>query len=164
MLSRPDPPPAQSGQAETQPEHRLKPPTGAPKTRVLVVEDKGDEAYVCKHLLKKEGMEILSAGTCKEGLRMARDEQPDLMVVDEILPDGDGHEFALKIKLLPELARVPVVGIGAVNTDPAPEGFAAYLAKPIRREKFCKTIRDLLGQSTRTQVKERRRRPLKLKS
>ena len=165
MLSRPTPKTGGRATAPREPQE-----TEAPaQARVLVVEEKGAEDYVCRYLLEEEGMQVLSAQTCSDGLRLAKENQPDVVVVDLTLPDGDGHEFALEVKLVPELARMPVVGIGTMaahqmSREPSPQLFAAYLTKPIRRAKFCKTIRDVLGRRTARKVKERRDKPFKVES
>ena len=153
---------------QTEEEQKTRKARAKAQGRVLVVEDKEDEVEEWRYLLEEEGFEVLSAKTRKEGLRLAQQGQLELVVVDLALPEGDGKEFALEIKLLPDLARVPVVGIGATALDGKASDprkiFAAYLTKPIAREKFRKTVRDLLGRRVTREVKARRDRPLKVKS
>jgi len=133
--------------------------------RVLVIEDKADEQEICRYLLEREGFEVLTAATCKEGLRLARQAQPELVVVGLTLPDGEGKEVALEIKLLPALARVPVVGIGAMALESGRDkAFAAYVKTPVAREKFRATVRELLGRRIGREVDARRDRPLEVKS
>ena len=133
----------------------------------LVVEENAENG--CRELLEREGLEVLTAKRRKEGLRVAQEEHPDLVVVDLGLPDGEGKELALEMKLLPQLARVPVIGIRATPVNEKETGrkqeiFDGYLTRPFRREEFRKIVRELLGRRVTREVAARRDRPLKIKS
>ena len=137
------------------------------QTSVLLVEEDGDDATVCQYLLEREGLTVLRARTRREGADIACQQQPQLVVVDATLSDGGGYELAMELKLMPALAQVPVVGLSAFSShseapEPPPDVFAAFLTKPIRREAFSRTIRDLLATRTERSVKQRRDRPLRM--
>jgi response regulator RpfG family c-di-GMP phosphodiesterase len=135
------------------------------ETRVLLVSEENDDAAMCRYLLEQEGLKVVRAKNQREGLQMARREQAQLVIVDATLPDGGGHEFALALKLRPKLARVPVVLLSNVSENAQQrQVFAAWLRKPVRREKFCRTIRDVLELRMRRRVRQQRDRTLNLES
>ena len=139
------------------------------QTSVLLVEEEGDDAAVCQYLLEREGLTVLRARTRREGADIARQQQPQLVVVDATLSDGGGYELAMELKLIPALAQVPVVALSAFSShadapEAPPDLFAAFLTKPIQRETFSRIIRGLLATRTERSVQQRRDRPLRMES
>jgi two-component system phosphate regulon response regulator PhoB len=61
--------------------------------RILVVEDEADIREVLDYNLKREGYDVVLASTAKDGLRLARERRPDLVLLDLMLPDGSGTEL-----------------------------------------------------------------------
>ena len=122
----------------------------------------------CRDLLEREGMEVLGAKGSKEGLRLAQHEHPDLVAVDLGSLENEGKEVGLEMKLLPGLARVPVVAICATATakDSISKRkiFDACVAAPIKADAFRRIIRELLGRRVTREIAARRDRPLKVKS
>ena len=68
------------------------------KARILLVEDDADLARGLSFNLRHEGYEVLLAGTVKDGKRMAARDGADLVVLDLMLPDGDGLEVLRSIR------------------------------------------------------------------
>jgi two-component system phosphate regulon response regulator PhoB len=60
--------------------------------RILVVEDEADIREVLEYNLKREGHDVVLSGTAKDGLRLAREKRPDLILLDLMLPDGSGTD------------------------------------------------------------------------
>jgi two-component system cell cycle response regulator len=82
-------------------------------TRILVV----DNSYINIELLKSTfepfGYEIIAAQDIQEGLRLAAETQPDLILSDVHLPGGDGFEFIQVVKADPELSSIPFLFISS---------------------------------------------------
>ncbi len=105
--------------------------------KVLVVED--DPALLRDHsaMLADEGYQVIEASTCADGLRLARAESPDLILLDATLPDGDGVGVCQKIKAHEGLRDTFVVMLSGMNTTAEHQaealnaGADGYLAKPI---------------------------------
>ena len=128
----------------------------------LVVEDNAEDR--CGDLLEREGLEVLTATTREQGLQVAQEQHPELVVVD-LSPESGGKELAMELKLLPALARVPVIGIRSTpGQDADVKVFDACLSRPIDREELRKVVRQLLGRRVKREVAARRDRPLKIKS
>ena len=139
------------------------------QTSVLLVEEEGDDAVVCQYLLEREGFTVLRARTQREAAELAQQQRPELIIADVTLPDGGGYDLAMEVKRMPELAHVPVVGLSAFSShpqapEPPPQVFAACLTKPVHRESFSRTIRDLLTERMAQSVKQRRDRALKIEA
>jgi DNA-binding response OmpR family regulator len=133
-----------------------------------VIEEKENENG-CGDMLDREGLRVLRATGRSEGLRVAREQHPDLLVIVLGTSEREGKELAMEVKLLPELARVPVIAVGAraERTEAAErtrEIFDGYVTEPIAREEFRKVVRKLLGRRVTREVKARRDRPLRMKS
>src|SRR5258707_10339403 len=73
------------------------PPSGG-RRRVLIVEDEPDLVRGLRDALEFEGFEILSSGLGREGVRLARDRAPDLVLLDLMLPDMNGFAVCEEIR------------------------------------------------------------------
>ena len=74
--------------------------------RILVVEDEQDLRQVLEYNLKGAGYEVLAAGRGEDGLRLARDGHPDLVLLDLMLPDISGTEVCKSLKDSPATRNV----------------------------------------------------------
>ena len=85
--------------------------------RILVVEDEADIREVLDYNLKREGHEVVLAPTAKEGLRLARERRPDLVLLDLMLPDGSGTEVCKTLRQDPATRGVRVVMLTAKGEE-----------------------------------------------
>ena len=76
--------------------------------KVLIIDD--DEAIIgiWGTVLKKDGFEVLSAGTGKLGLEIAQKNLPDFILLDQIIPDMKGNDVLQQLKANPQTAAIPV--------------------------------------------------------
>lgn len=103
---------------------------------VLVVDDNELNVKLACDLLQKAGMRTLAAVTAEEGLRLAREHTPDVVLMDLRLPDLDGTEAARQLAADPRTTHIPVLALSAVRVDEAKAwfrdaGFVGYIEKPI---------------------------------
>ncbi len=80
---------------------------------MLVVDDHVDERQITKILLEHFGYEVSTAGSAEEALSLAQDGQPDLIVMDILMPDMDGLEAIERLAADPETAAIPVLAYTA---------------------------------------------------
>ena len=84
-------------------------PTAKKKIKVLVVEDDSFLAGIYTTKLGLEGFEVLSAGDGEAGLKMAKKEIPDIILLDILMPKMDGFEVLDELKKDPTTQKVPVI-------------------------------------------------------
>src|SRR4029077_15878720 len=79
--------------------------------RILVIEDHEENRRILRDLLTSGGYEIIEATTGLEGVDMAEQEHPDLILMDIQLPGIDGYEATRRIKANPTLHRIPIIAV-----------------------------------------------------
>jgi len=118
--------------------------------RILIIEDNLLNLELTTDLLEANGFAVSSAQTAEEGLRMARELLPDLVLMDFSLPGMDGLTATKNIKADPATRPLTVVGLSA-NAMKGDEEIAlaagcdGYLTKPIDTRTFITTIRKFIS-------------------
>jgi CheY-like chemotaxis protein len=120
-----------------------------PAARILVVEDDPNVQHPLRAVLHQYGYEVISAADGVEGLRMARAYQPDLMIVDVMMPNMDGWTMLQQIRAQPEFALVPAIFLTALPVqDTMVESFKLggldYIPKPFRFEDVINKVAQAL--------------------
>jgi two-component system cell cycle response regulator DivK len=123
---------------------------GAAAKRILVVEDNELNMRLFHDLLKAHGYDILKAHDGLEGLQMAREHRPDLILMDIQLPGISGLAASKSIKEDDVLKTIPIIAVTAFamkgDEDKIRDaGCDAYIAKPISAPSFLKTVKDFLS-------------------
>jgi two-component system cell cycle response regulator DivK len=119
--------------------------------RILIVEDQEDNRRILRDLLTSVGYGLIEAVTGPEGVRLAREHRPDLILMDVQLPELDGHEATRQIKAAPELRSIPIVVVTsyALSGDEAKAlaaGADAYVTKPFSPRQLLAKVRELLEE------------------
>jgi two-component system cell cycle response regulator DivK len=119
--------------------------------RILVVEDTEDNRQIIRDLLSSVGYELIEAVDGAEGVAMAQNHHPDLILMDIQLPGMDGYEATRQIRALPELAGVPIIAVTSydLSGDEAKTraaGCDGYVAKPFSPRQLLAKIREFLPE------------------
>ena len=117
--------------------------------RILIVEDQEDNRRILRDLLTSVGFEIVEALTGEEGVRLAEDSRPDLILMDIQLPGLDGYDATRRIKANPALRAIPVIVVTsyALSGDDLKAfaaGCDAYVAKPFSPRALLAKIREFV--------------------
>ena len=117
--------------------------------KVLIVEDNELNMKLFHDLLDAQGYETLQTREGLEALSLAREQRPDLILMDIQLPEISGLEVTKWLKADDELSSIPVVAVTAFAMKGDEErirqgGCEAYISKPISVSGFLETIRQLL--------------------
>jgi len=115
---------------------------------VLVVEDDEDMRRVFSAGLGHVGYQVITAATGIDGMRLAREQHPDVILLDLSLPGASGWEVVRKLKASNSTCDIPVLlvtGYTNVGWRARAEGCAAFLTKPVRLEALRNTIASLLS-------------------
>jgi two-component system cell cycle response regulator DivK len=115
------------------------------KSKILVIEDNGQNIYLITFILEKNGYEVIQARDGLEGIEKAVQERPDLILLDIQLPVMDGYEVARRMKSMPELKDIPIVALTSYAMVGDRErilaaGCDGYIEKPINPETFMAEI------------------------
>jgi CheY-like chemotaxis protein len=119
--------------------------------KILYVEDNEDNVYMLANRLRRSGFDVLAAENGARGLATARDERPDLILMDLSLPGLDGWEATRRLKAMPETAGIPVIALSAhAMAGDREQALAAgcddYDAKPVDFARLLAKIRALLPE------------------
>jgi len=119
------------------------------KKRILVVDDEQDLVESMRIGLEKNGYEVLGAYNGLEALNKAREEKPDLMILDLMLPKIDGHKVSAMLKRDIKYQKMPIIMLTA-RTGKSDEELAhkvgadMYITKPFQHEAILAKIKELL--------------------
>jgi two-component system cell cycle response regulator DivK len=118
---------------------------------VLVVEDNPANMKLATMLLHSAGHAVLGAVDAETGLRLARDERPNLILMDIQLPGMDGLAATAILKHDPATASIPVIALSALAMKADEErsqsaGCDAYIVKPLRYKELYAVIGRLLAE------------------
>ncbi|HEY3237072.1 MAG TPA: hybrid sensor histidine kinase/response regulator [Polyangiaceae bacterium] len=110
--------------------------------RVLHIEDDPANRLLVRKLLSPAGYEVIDAVDGIEGIRKARSERPDLVLIDIAIPGLDGYEVTLRLRAEPHLQGVPIVAITAEGDRDTSlsVGCDGFVQKPIDARSFATTL------------------------
>ncbi len=123
-------------------------PSGRERALVLLIEDDPDTREIVCEILGQT-VEVLAAADGEEGLRLARDRLPDLVITDLFLPRLDGFGVIEELSRDPRVAETPVMILSAAGSDPLKVrglnlGAADYVAKPFSARELVARVERLL--------------------
>jgi CheY-like chemotaxis protein len=123
----------------------------APKT-VLLVEDNEDNRTVYRTILEHFGYRVVEARNGEDGIRGARRDHPDLILMDISIPIIDGWEATKILKADPATAQIPIIALTAhaLATDRAKAtevGCDGYLAKPCEPRRVVQEVQRFIGDA-----------------
>jgi two-component system cell cycle response regulator DivK len=117
--------------------------------RILIVEDNERNLKLFHSLLNSQGYETIEAWDGEEGVKLAKEQKPDLILMDIQMPVMDGIAATRILKKDPETKDIPVIALTsyAMKGDRErflSEGFVEYISKPIKVNEFLEVIRRCL--------------------
>ncbi|MEX0706170.1 MAG: response regulator [Nitriliruptoraceae bacterium] len=128
--------------------------------KVLVVDDEPDVLLLCRVNLEFEGYEVIEAADGEQALERIRQDRPDVVLLDVMMPRKDGWQVLTEVKEDPELREIPIVMLTAKVQDQDQirgwsAGAADYITKPFSPLALSQVLQDVL--STTPEEEERRR-------
>lgn len=116
---------------------------------ILVVEDSQTSRKVISMVLKREGLKTIEATTGEEALELAKNNSPDLVLLDVMLPDMTGHDVLPEMRKMAHLSETPIIMLtGRKGSEDRMKGLNAgvseYLTKPFDPQKLTTLIRNYL--------------------
>jgi len=131
----------------------------SPGTKILIIDDDPDLVEALKIILKTGSYKVVSAFDGEEGLKKAKEENPDLIILDLLLPKGNGDVLCRELKGDSRYADVPILVLTAVAEEVDIKVFPEhkikslpaddYVAKPVEPQDLLDRVRKLLARSKR---------------
>jgi len=120
------------------------------KAKILLIDDDADFVESTKTILESKPYEVIVAYDGDAGLRKAREENPDLILLDVIMPVKDGFTAAEQLKKDPKLSKIPVLmltafaAVGGETSIPVSRGFTLetedYIDKPVTPDELLAKV------------------------
>ena len=115
--------------------------------RILIVEDQEDNRAILRDVLSRAGYDLIEAFNGEDAVRLAQNEQPDLILMDIQLPGIDGFEATRRIKAIIDLKSIPIIAVTsyALSGDEArarAAGCDAFVAKPFSPRELLARVRE----------------------
>jgi PAS domain S-box-containing protein len=117
--------------------------------KVLVVDDEKDSRLLIAHYLEEFGCKVLTAAGGEQGIALAREQAPDLLTLDLMMPGMTGWEVLRRLKADAELRRIPVVIVSVLANEGRGSilGAVDFVTKPFEREDLLRVLWRHLGRS-----------------
>lgn len=121
-------------------------------TKILIAEDERDIRDLITFTLGFAGYEVVAAANGEEAVNLARQEVPDLVLMDVRMPRMTGYEACIAMKADPKLKDIPVIFLSAKGQDSEIQtglqaGAVEYLLKPFAPDQLTARIQAVLAQS-----------------
>ncbi len=126
----------------------------ASRAKVLLVEDNPVDAEMIANILRKKNHKVIVATNGRDGIRMALEEMPDLILMDMILPGMHGLEATIKLKKFPKTKDIPIIAITALHSpefisECYDEGIDCFIRKPFSPDELYSKIEKYLIKTKR---------------
>lgn len=117
--------------------------------KILIIDDSAIDAHMLEEILKLDGHESIKASSGEQGVEMAIEEMPNLIVMDVVMPGMNGFKATRQIHRNPSTKDIPIMIVTTKDQDTDIEwglsqGAAEYMAKPIDSNIFREKITALL--------------------
>ena len=117
--------------------------------KILVIEDNEQNMYLVNFILEKYGFQVIQSSDGVQGISQARQQQPDLILLDIQLPIMDGYAVARELRKIEWLAKVPIVAVTSYampgdRENALAAGCSGYIEKPIDPDTFITQIEQYL--------------------
>ena len=118
--------------------------------KILIADDEQNIVISLEFLMKREGFEVLVANDGEEAIRRIRADQPDLVLLDVMMPKKSGFEVCQEVKSDPALGAVRILMLTAKGRDTdISKGLAlganAYMTKPFSTRELVQKVAEMLG-------------------
>ncbi|MBL7170478.1 MAG: response regulator [Candidatus Omnitrophica bacterium] len=117
--------------------------------KILIIDDDPNIVQVIKDRMEFHGYRVIGAYNGPQGLKKAEDEEPDIILLDIIMPEMHGFEVCKKLKENPKTKKIPIImitgcGIEDIARDEPDVKAEAYIAKPFESKAVVNIIRIII--------------------
>lgn len=121
--------------------------------RVLIVDDSPTETYAFQAMLEKHNYEVLTADNGADGVALARQELPDVVLMDIVMPGLNGFQATRQLTKGADTSHIPVVIVTTKDQETdrvwgRRQGASGYLVKPVTEAKLIETVEAVMAGKT----------------
>jgi twitching motility two-component system response regulator PilH len=118
--------------------------------RVLIVDDSPTETFTLKSMLEAKGFEVLTAENGADGVALAREELPDVVLMDIVMPGLNGFQATRQLTKDEKTAHIPVIIVTTKDQETDKvwgqrQGARGYLVKPVTEDELAETINTVIA-------------------
>lgn len=118
--------------------------------RILIVDDSPTEMYKLTSILEKHGHQVLKAENGADGVALARQEKPDAVLMDIVMPGLNGFQATRQLTKDPDTNTIPVIIITTKDQETdkvwgTRQGARGYLTKPVEEDNLIATLNTVLA-------------------
>ncbi len=119
--------------------------------KILIVDDEADIIEILQFVLETEGYECITAFDGEEGLKLAREANPDLIILDVMMPKINGYKISRLLKYDSKYKNIPILMITARSQEEdkligEETGADEYITKPFKVDYVVEKVKAYLGQ------------------
>ena len=119
-------------------------------SRILIVDDSPTELYSLRSTLEKRGYQVLTAENGADGIALAVEELPDLVLMDIVMPGLNGFQATRQLTKDPKTEHIPVIIITTKDQETdrvwgRRQGARGYMVKPVKEDQLVDTIEKVLS-------------------
>lgn len=119
--------------------------------KILIVDDSPTEVHVIQTILQKNGHEVVVAVTGEECVVTAKDEMPDLVLMDVVMPGINGFQATRQLSQQPETANIPVIIVTTKDQETDKvwamrQGAKDYIVKPVKEKVLIEHVNMVLSR------------------
>ena len=120
--------------------------------RILIVDDSPTEMYKLTGMLEKHGHVVLKAENGADGVALARQEKPDVVLMDIVMPGLNGFQATRQLTKDPETGNIPVIVVTTKDQETdmvwaQRQGSNGYLTKPVDEEQLILKVKQILEEN-----------------
>lgn len=118
--------------------------------KILIVDDSPTETFAFKAMLENNGFEVITADNGADGIALARQDMPDVVLMDIVMPGLNGFQATRQLTKSPDTGHIPVIIVTTKDQETdrvwgQRQGASGYLVKPVTEQGLVKTIREVLS-------------------
>jgi len=119
------------------------------KKKLLVIDDEGDFVKLLRFRLEACGYVVLSAFNGRDGVKLAEEVQPDLILLDVMMPVMDGYSALKELKRNEKTSKIPVIMVSCKekdNREAILKELDGYIVKPYEKQDLLSAIEHIVGK------------------
>jgi len=117
---------------------------------ILIIDDSPTDTNLVKGMLEQQGYQTSEASNGEEGIQKVKETQPNLVIMDVVMPGLNGFQATRKITKNPDTSSIPVLIVSSKNMESdrawgLMQGAKDFLVKPIKQDELLTTVKKLLA-------------------